>query len=408
MKLAHLSDIHAGYSSGKRVNSQGLNLRLADGYISLNKMVTDIISQKVDVVLVAGDTFHSANVDSKTIIYVQNQFRRFAKAKIPVYILAGNHDITDVRTDIAISRILHDPARKIESFIAPYEKRKISKNVVLHMISHHAYSDQADNLLKVKPVKGAINIFSSHGSVISADTQEKLHTKASPREIIIPTSLIEEGFDATLLGHIHERKFVNVSKGVNKVFYNGSLIRRGYADGTSDLERGWTLWNIDEATGKFTPEFRKISQRPQYDFDLIDAKDLSSTEISDIIIKNLKNTQINKNNVDFDDATAPILRQTIKDISLAKYSALDWKNIEENSKHSLNGLPIKKIMSIDNNLTVKNKENPEIITNDIIKIYDNWIKNSSQIDKIDKSFKKQVIKQARDFMEIGKEKILDE
>lgn len=407
MKLAHLSDIHAGYSSGRKVNSQGINLRLADGYIALNKMITDIIAEEVDVVLVAGDTFHSANADSKTIIYVQNQFRRLAKARIPVYILAGNHDVTDTREDIAISRILHDPARKIESFIAPYEVRKISDNIVLHMVSHHAYADQADTLLKIKPIDGMINIFSSHGSVINAETQEKLHTEGSPREVIIPTALLEEGFDATLLGHIHERKFVKVSKDLDNVFYNGSLIRRGYADGVSDLERGWTLWNIDEETGLFTPEFRKIAQRPQYDFEIIDAKNLSSIEISDIIINNLKETQLSNN--DFDASTAPILRQTIKDISIAKYSALDWKNIEENSKHALNGtLPIKKITTLAN-LNVKNKKNSEIVSsNDIIKAYDSWVESSEELEKIDKNSKKQIIEQARSFIELGREKVLDE
>lgn len=407
MKLAHLSDIHAGYSSGRKVNSQGINLRLADGYIALNKMITDIIAEEVDVVLVAGDTFHSANADSKTIIYVQNQFRRLAKARIPVYILAGNHDVTDTREDIAISRILHDPARKIESFIAPYEVRKISDNIVLHMVSHHAYADQADTLLKIKPIDGMINIFSSHGSVINAETQEKLHTEGSPREVIIPTALLEEGFDATLLGHIHERQFVKVSKDLDNVFYNGSLIRRGYADGVSDLERGWTLWDIDEETGLFTPEFRKIAQRPQYDFEIIDAKNLSSIEISDIIINNLKETQLSNN--DFDASTAPILRQTIKDISIAKYSALDWKNIEENSKHALNGtLPIKKITTLAN-LNVKNKKNSEIVSsNDIIKAYDSWVESSEELEKIDKNSKKQIIEQARSFIELGREKVLDE
>lgn len=405
MKLAHLSDIHAGYSSGKRLNDSGINLRLADGYVALNRMVTDIINSEVDVVLVAGDTFHSAHTDNKTIIYVQNQFRRFYHAGIPVYILAGNHDVTDVRTDIAISRILHDPDRNIESFIKPYEMRKISDNVVLHMVSHHAYAEQAENLLKVKPVEGMINIFSSHGSVINAETEEKLHTEASPREIVIPTALLEEGFDAALLGHIHERRFVNVSKNLkNKVFYNGSLIRRGYADSVSSLKRGWTLWNIDEETGTFTPEFKEIFQRPQYDFEIIDGSVLSSTEISEQIIENLKNTQVYK---DFNASSAPILRQTIKDISLAKYSALDWAGIEENSKHSFNGLPIKKITSIQN--MIKNKDlSPEIATNDIMKLYDGWAESSTVLDSVDNNFKERVIKQARRFMEQGREKTLDE
>ena len=407
-KLAHLSDLHLGYSSGRLVNSQGVNLRVADGYLAFNKIVSQVIAEKVDAVLVAGDTFHSSRVDNRTLAFTQNQFRRLAQARIPTFILAGNHDVEDLKSDIASSRLLHDPARKIESFIAPYEMRKISDNIVLHMVSHHAYSEQADTLLKVKPIDGMINIFSSHGSVINADTQEKLHTEASPREIIIPTALIEDGFDAALLGHIHERKYVNVSNELNKkVFYNGSVIRRGYSDKVSELERGWTLWKIDESTGTFTPEFRVIEQRPQYDFELIEAKDLSSVEISDIIINNLKATQINGKK--FDSATAPILRQTIKDITLAKYSALDWKNIEDNYKHSLNGLPIKKIMQSEYRSTKKEDGTASLATNgDIVKTYDSWVKESQVLDKVDETMKEKVVKQARSFMELGREITIDE
>lgn len=407
MKLAHLSDIHAGYYTGGRVNSQGINLRLADGYLALSNMITDVIDQEVDVVLVAGDTFHSANVDGNTLIYVQNQFRRLARARIPVYILAGNHDVTDIQYEVAISRLLHDPARRIESYIAPYEVRQISDDVVLHMVSHHAFSEQAETLLKVKPVEGAMNILSSHGSVIDAETQERLHTRASPREVLIPTDLITEGFDVVLLGHIHERRFVNVNKETDsQVFYNGSLIRRGYADGLSDLERGWTLWNIDEGTGLFTPEFRTVAQRPQYDFETIEAKDLSSTEISELIVNNLKETQLDGKK-EFDAATAPILRQTIKDITLAKHSALDWKAIEANSVHSFNGLPIKKVTGLDI-LKEENEKASEVLTsNDIMKIYDAWISDSVEMDKVDKDFKERVSKQSREFMEQGREVVFN-
>lgn len=295
-KLAHLSDIHAGYRSGRRLNAFGVNIREQDGYNSLDQMVTEIINSGVDAVVIAGDTIHVPEPHIRELIEVQRQLRRFAEAGIKVYMLGGNHESTDVRADISASRIFDDPWRGLHSYAEPYNKVEIADGIFLHLVSHHMYSDQAETMGQVKSVDGAINIFSTHGSVVDPLLEIALHAERSPREVVIPDELLEDqDWDYILLGHIHERGWVGSKDGKtdtfgSRIYYNGSLLRRGFSDKDVPLGKGWTLWNID-ADGTITPEIKTVAQRTQLDFTPIDASEFSSTAVTEKIIENLRSSQ---------------------------------------------------------------------------------------------------------------------
>ena len=410
-KLAHLSDIHAGYKSTRLVNSQGINLREADGYITLSRIIKDIILNEVDAVVVAGDIFHTPTPEIRSIIFVQNQFRKLWEAGIPVYALAGNHDTNDIRADIAASRVLDDPWRNIYSHAEPYATHEIADGIHLHLVSHHMYNDQSETMSKIVPVENEINIFTTHGSCIDPILQEKLHAEQSPREIVIPDELLKDkNWSYTMLGHIHERGWVGsrdkkADTANSKIYYNGSIIRRGFSDKNVPLGKGWTLWDID-SSGNFTPTFKTIAQRPQYDFDIIKATELSASDITDIIVKHLKETQTD--GTKFDTKSAPILRQQIEGITPAKYAALDWKTISQNSEHALSwGL---KTSYLGNEKT--NKDNNETSVSisdnaDVLKVYDEWSEKSDTIKDLSENLKNDVTKQARDFVKLGQEEALD-
>lgn len=412
-KIAHLSDIHAGYHSGNRQNAQGINLREADGYLALSRMVNEIIQEGVEAVVIAGDTFHSPKPTPNAIIFVQTQLRKLAKAKIKVYILAGNHDSLDVKADVAASKILHDPARGIYSHVEPYVKHEIADGIFLHLVSHHLYSEQAATMDEVAPQEGQINIFSTHGSCIDPLLKLKLHTQQSPREIVIPDHLlVDKDWSYTLLGHIHERGYPGSKDGIEdttgrKVYYNGSLIRRGFSDGLTPLGRGWTLWEIDN-NGTFTPTYKNIAQRPQYDFTM-DAQGMGAAEISEAMVQNLQETQLNGG--EFVAATAPLVRQKLKNISSATYAALDWAAINANSSHALQWLP-KVVSQIEDDsklsdVKITGKESFGEIT-DVVTLYDDWVKESKAMGETPEELKEIVEAQTRNFVELGQEVTLNE
>lgn len=412
IKIAHLSDIHAGYTATRHLNNQGINVREADGYVAFARIITDCINHDVDLVVIAGDTFHTSTPSIRTIIFVQNQFRRLAAAGIPIYALAGNHDVDDIRANIAASRVLDDPLRGIHSHIEPYAVHEVFDGVHLHMVSHHMFMDQSQTLPNVKSVDGAINIFTTHGSVIDPILEMKLHTEQSPREIVIPDWLLaENNWDAIMLGHIHERGWVGSSDGRTDtantgIFYNGSIIRRGFADKTCTLGRGWTLWTIQD-DGTFTQDIKTIPQRPQYDFTPIDASTLTASEVTDIVINNLKSTQPDDGPV-FNAASAPIIRQRIENITPGKKSALDLKAISDNAAHALHWDMPASFTPTSNNDTTRRASEERIGTSsaDLLSVYDEWAEDNETLKNISDNMRENVSRKAREFVKMGQEEVL--
>lgn len=321
MKIAHCSDWHIGYKAGRKTDELGVNLRLKDGVEAMRAIIDDIIAHEVDAMVVAGDIFHTPFPSPYDIVAVQEQLRKVAQAGIRVYQLAGNHEATDVASDVASSKILDDPLRHIYSHVEPYVRYEITDGVMLHMVSHHQYSRQEETFKDIKPVDGMINLFTTHGSVLDPVTSTVLSTPQSPREIVIPDHLVDQ-WDYSLLGHIHQRKHVT-----DNMYYNGSLIRRGFSDKPGD--RGWTLFEIKpDGTFELTP--KNVFQRPQYDFDVIDTTGLSSAEVTDTIIDRLAKTQTDG----FDPVNAPIIRQKLDNATPGLLAGLDEVAITDAAAHT--------------------------------------------------------------------------
>lgn len=408
-KLAHLSDLHLGYFTTRKVNAQGINLREADGYITMQKIITDVINHEVDAVVVAGDTFHTPSPNMRSIQFAQRQFWRLWQAGIKVYILSGNHDVDDIKENISSARILNDDWKSIYSHAEPYVKHEISDGIHLHLVNHHAYADQSETMSKIKPVEGEINIFSTHGSVIDPILEYKLHTEHSPREIVIPDGLLDgHDWSYTLLGHIHERGWVGSSDKLTdtantKIYYNGSSIRRGFSDKDVPLGRGWTLWEIDD-NGQFTGIPKTVEQRPQYDFDIIDAAELTASEITDKIVENLKSSQTN--GVEYDSRTAPILRQKIINLSPSKSAGLDRQIIDHNSQHAMDW-KLRPYLKNDISNSSNSDVSENLSTTDVIDAYDEWAKSSTTLSSLSDDFKNKVFNDAKNFVKLGQESILE-
>lgn len=332
MKIAHISDIHLGYTSGKKVDPvTKTNLREEDGYKALKECFEQIIAEgDIDTVVCTGDFFHSPTPKPKTITVAQNLIRELYKNNIRFVCLAGNHDSTDAVKDIPSSRVLHIPELGIFSYIEPYKIYELSDNIVLHLVSHHGYTEQKETMKNVKPIEGKINILCTHGSCYDDNLEMILHSEAEPREVVIPENVLSLNWDYTLLGHIHERGWVSSTDGLTdtankRVFYGGSLFRRGFSDKDCELGRGWTKWTIDEDTKGMTPEFFTVEQRPQMEV-VVNCKDKEAIDIE-------REIRALFNRIDFD--VTPILRVILIDIPNNKRTQINWKRFEEQTSKCL-------------------------------------------------------------------------
>lgn len=410
--IAHLSDLHLGYSSSNcKLNPQGVRWREADGYMAWTREINEIIKDgTVDVVLIAGDVFHTPTPSILAVKQAQEGVRRLADAGIPVVILTGNHDTSDVRSELAATALLNDPAHGVHAHYEPYATFDVNDDVRLHLISHHLYKEQASTWSDVKPTPGKINVFSTHGSMIDPLTKLAMHTDASPREVIIPDEIVNDpGWDYRLLGHIHERGFVGSSdNGRNdtanlKTYYNGSLIRRGFSDGETPLGRGWTKWTV-QPSGLLLPEFHTVAQRPQEDLPVINALDLSAADITDITYDHVSKA--------VEDVTspfaAPILRQRVINVTPEKRKAVDQAMLRRLAAPALSWqLSMKTIQDDpieDDDTTADALSSGKA---GVQGLFNDWLSNSDAYEKVNDSIKKSVKSSMEKFIRMGQEAVLD-
>jgi exonuclease SbcD len=94
MRLVHLSDLHLGFRQYQRLTPAGINQREADIAGSFRRAVERVIELRPDVVVIAGDVFHTVRPSNPAILQAFRLFTRL-RAALPdtlVVMVAGNHD----------------------------------------------------------------------------------------------------------------------------------------------------------------------------------------------------------------------------------------------------------------------------------------------------------------------------
>lgn len=94
VKLAHIADPHLGARQYHRQTPNGINQREADVAQAFRAAVDGVIAARPDVVVVAGDLFHSVRPTNAAIVFAFLQLQRLREAlpDAPVVLVAGNHD----------------------------------------------------------------------------------------------------------------------------------------------------------------------------------------------------------------------------------------------------------------------------------------------------------------------------
>jgi DNA repair exonuclease SbcCD nuclease subunit len=366
-RIAFFADSHIGYRAKVKANSKGINIRVQDGYDAFRETINQILKSEppIDAVLHGGDMFHYSKPTIRDIATVQHYLRELHKHDIPFYGLAGNHDATDIRSELAAVAAVNDPDRNIYALFEPYAKYELTDGIVLHSVSHHGLA--SGEAPSIKPEVGSLNIFTTHGAALDPKNKELMLCADSPREQMIPIELIlDDSFVVKLLGHYHSRYPVG-GPSLN-TWYSGSSVRRGFSDASGD--RGWLLVEIEtDGNIKITP--KNISQRPQYDLDTIDAANLNSGEVMELLEINMKRT--------LDTKVEPIVRQKIINAPRNLREGLDRVKIGELSERMLvwqlefSKPETVKTATKSKDLSLNNKHSVNILEQ-----YDGWIKKESE------------------------------
>ena len=94
VKLAHLADLHLGFRQYDRQTPRGGNQREADVADAFRRAVDDLLVQRPDLIVLAGDIFHSVRPTNPAILHLFNQLHRLRTglANSPIVMIAGEHD----------------------------------------------------------------------------------------------------------------------------------------------------------------------------------------------------------------------------------------------------------------------------------------------------------------------------
>jgi exonuclease SbcD len=94
VRLVHLADLHLGFRQYQRLTPGGINQREADVARTFEAAIDRIIELAPEVVLFAGDIFHSVRPSNPAILHAFIHFSRLMQQlpKTRVVIVAGNHD----------------------------------------------------------------------------------------------------------------------------------------------------------------------------------------------------------------------------------------------------------------------------------------------------------------------------
>jgi exonuclease SbcD len=288
MRLLHFADAHIDMANyGRHDPETGLPLRVLDFLKSLDTIVDAAISEKVDMVIFAGDAYKDRSPAPTFQREWGKRIIRLSQARIPTLLLVGNHDLSPAagrahaiqefdtlqvpyvkvlqKPELLTPQDLWDvPVQVIampwitrSSLMASLEMSAVEPGEVFAGLESRIssliedYINEADASLPL--------ILTAHASVEGATFgAERMVMLGS--DLVLPTSLVKDKrLDYVAMGHIHKPQDVNEG-GHPPVIYPGSIERIDFGEAKDDkfyviaeITRGATevKWKKIEGTRPF-------------------------------------------------------------------------------------------------------------------------------------------------------------
>ncbi len=216
MKLAHLADLHLGFRQYDRQTPRGGNQREADVAEAFRRAVDDLLEQRPELILIAGDVFHSVRPTNPAILFLFQQLHRLRTGlpDTPIVMIAGNHDTprsTETGTILRLYEALGVHVVVDEARYLTFTKLDCSVLAVPHQAL--AQGDRP----ALRPQRGTTyNVLLLHGQLPGVGEQRgTMEYGGAP---VDRNDLVPAQWDYVALGHHHVAHEVEPN-----VWYAGSL-----------------------------------------------------------------------------------------------------------------------------------------------------------------------------------------
>ena len=290
MRILHFSDLHIGVENyGRHDLETGLSTRLGDFLRALDEVVETALSERVDLVLLAGDAYKGRDPS-------QTQQREFAKrlaklsnAGIPSFLLVGNHDLpaaasrataveifptldvpnVHVGSGLEVYRV-PTPSGPLQVLAVPWPRRSAllgreeSRGLSIDQVREELERRMTDGIearaQQLDPQTPAI--LAAHVTVNSATVGTERSMMLGSDHVLQLSALDRPELEYVALGHIHKHQVLR--DGPPMIVYSGSLQRVDFTE--EDDEKGFCVVELDPAApqGQRMTDFRfqKVNARP--------------------------------------------------------------------------------------------------------------------------------------------------
>jgi exonuclease SbcD len=212
LSVCHISDVHLGYRRYNRLTKAGLNQREVDVNLAFQEAITRIVTLKPDLVVIAGDLFHSVRPSNSVITFCFRQLRRLSRGtSAEIVIIGGNHEAPKRADTGSVLQILSEIERV---HVADAGKEVFSfpeKGVAITCLPHAALAN-INNLSLRADDRYPHNILAVHAQV-----NEGWVSEFGGIEVDLKT-LSPHEWDYIALGHVHLHRAVG-----RQAVYSGAI-----------------------------------------------------------------------------------------------------------------------------------------------------------------------------------------
>ena len=270
MKILHFSDVHIGVENYGSVDPEtGLSTRLTDFLRTYDEVVSYALETPVDLVLFCGDAYKSRDPSQTHQREFARRVARISSVGIPVFLVAGNHDMPHVigrataleifqTLDVANVQIADSigthlvetaagpvqvvavPWIRRSGFLARDDARGLTPDQINEALQERLARMVRSEAEKLDPAVPAV--LAGHLTVSGAMTSSEQSMMLGRDHVLLRSDVALPQLDYVALGHIHRHQVLGRDP---HVVYSGSLERIDF--GEEKDEKGFCVVELDLA-----------------------------------------------------------------------------------------------------------------------------------------------------------------
>lgn len=276
-KFIHAADLHieSPYKGVSKLNDALGDALVEHGIKAYESLIDLSLQEKVDFLLIAGDSFDSESGSLSAQYRFVRGLERLGEANIPVYIICGNHDPLNswsTHLELPENVVLFQPDQ-VQQHTIQKEEKTLAEIYGVSFGEKEEYENLAKQFKRNDSAPFSIGLL--HGTIAG----NKAHTPYCPFDM---DTLRASNLDYWALGHIHKREVLSEENPT--VVYPGNIQGRHFNE---TGVKGCSLVSVDQ--GKVIDHSFLPLSKVVYDYEELNVEGFESLSDFTGALDQLKN-----------------------------------------------------------------------------------------------------------------------